>query len=445
MRSVRAWLAAAMIVLAVPMVAPRSSRALDLAGALRDVSTANPTLVARSAMVDAARGRAGAAGAWFAPRLEVGVLNVPTTGGFDADPMTMKMIGVTQRLPVFGPQGLAHDAAREDVTRESATGTLTDYELLGMAWEAYADARLGGELARIAEQHGELMERLVQAARARFESGNGRLDDLLRSQVERATTLGDRVAFRAEEGSARAQLDALRGVAPGAIAAAGGAPDTLAPVPAPVATTVDAWLAAITPDHPRLRGLSAEASGYRFSARAARRSAWPDLELHAAYGFRQALAGPAGPIPQDDMFSATVGLTLPILSGGREHGEGDALDAMARVRDAEQRSAELELRREVVAAHLEAEAQARTEALLADTVITTLERAVDASWTGYRAGTMDLWRVFESAHALYGDEIALVRARQARARAESRLVALTGRTDLLGVALPRPAGTGGGR
>jgi hypothetical protein len=38
-----------------------------------------------------------------------------------------------------------------------------------------------------------------------------------------------------------------------------------------------------------------------------------------------------------------------------------------------------------------------------------------------------------------------VRARQARARAESRLVALTGRTDLLGVALPRPAGTGGGR
>ena len=443
MRAVRA-VAAAMIVLAVPMVAPRSGHALDLPGALRDVSTANPTLAARSAMVDAARGRAGAAGAWFAPRLEVGVLNVPTRGGFDADPMTMKMIGVTQRVPVFGPQGLAHDAAREDVTREVASGTLTNYELLGMAWEAYADARLGGDLARIAEQHGELMERLVQAARARFESGNGRLDDLLRSQVERATTLGDRVAFRAEEGSARARLDALRGVAPGGTAT-GGAADTLAPVPAPVATTAEAWLAAITPDHPRLRGLSAEASGYRFSARAARRSIWPDLELRASYGFRETLAGPAGPIPQDDMFSATLGLTLPILSGGRERGEGDAMDAMARVRDAEQKSAELELRREVVAAHLEAEAQARTEALLADTVITTLERAVDASWTAYRSGTMDLWRVFESAHALYGDEIALVRARQARARAESRLVALTGRTDLLGVALPRPAGTGGGR
>src|SRR5262245_29058281 len=272
MRVVRAGWAAAMIVL---MVAPGPGHALDLPGALRDVSTANPTLTARSAMVDAARGRAGAAGAWFAPRFEAGVLNVPTRGGFDADPMTMKMIGVTQRLPVFGPQGLAHDAAREDVARESAAGTLARYELLGMAWQAYADARLGGELARIAELHGELMERLVQAARARFESGNGRLDDLLRSQVERATTLGDRVAFRAEEGSARARLDALRGVMPGG----SGATDTLAPVPAPVATTAEAWLAAITPDHPRLRGIGAEANGYRLSARAARRSTWPDLEL----------------------------------------------------------------------------------------------------------------------------------------------------------------------
>src|SRR5262245_9247598 len=167
MKAVRAGWAAAMIVLAVPA----TSRALDLPGALRDVSTANPTLAARSAMVDAARGRAGAAGSWFAPRFEAGVINVPTKGGFDADPMTMKMIGVTQRLPVFGPQGLAHDAAREDVTREIASGALTNYELLAMAWEAYADARLGGDLARIAEQHGELMERLVAAARARYESG----------------------------------------------------------------------------------------------------------------------------------------------------------------------------------------------------------------------------------------------------------------------------------
>lgn len=438
MSGARAGLAA-LIVLIAAMAASRPSAALDLPGALREVASANPTLASRQAMVDAARGRAGGAGAWFSPRFEVGVVNVPTRGGFTADPMTMKMIGVMQRLPLLGNQGLARDAARQGIARESADATLTGYELIGMAWEAYADAYVAGELARVADHHLELMDRLVQAARARFESGSGRLEDLLRSQVERASTIGDRVSYQAEAASARARLDALRGVMPGVET------DTLAALPAPVATTREAWLATITPDHPRLRVLAAEANGYRLSASAARRGIWPDLELRASYGFREPLAGTAGPIPQDDMFSASVGLTLPFLSGGRERGEGAELDAMARARESDRRNAELELQREVVVAHVEASSQARTEALLADTVVTTLQRAVDASWTAYRAGTTDLWRVFESAHALYDDEVALIRARQARARAEARLVSLTGRTDLLGVPGGPPIESGGKR
>jgi outer membrane protein TolC len=344
--------------------------------------------------------------------------------------MTMKTIGVMQRLPLFGSEGLARDAAREAVTRESAAATWTGYELLAMTWEAYADARLAGERAAIAEAHVVLMDRLVQSARARFESGSGRLEDLLRSQVERASILGDVTMFRAEADGARARLDALRGVAPG------GATDTLAPMPVPAGTAADVWLAALTPEHPRLRGLTAEANGYRLSARAMRRESWPDLELRASYGFREPIVTPHSTTPQENMFSAMVGFTLPIVAGRDAGAEGAAMDAMARASESERRVAELDLRREVVAAHVEMMAQGRTAVLLADTVITTLQRTIEASWTAYRAGTTDLWRVFESAHALYGHEIALARARQARARAEARLIALTGRTDLLGVTLP---------
>jgi outer membrane protein TolC len=68
---------------------------------------------------------------------------------------------------------------------------------------------------------------------------------------------------------------------------------------------------------------------------------------------------------------------------------------------------------------------------------------VDASWAAYGAGTTDLWRVLEATHALYGEEIALTRARQDLARAAAAMLSLTGRGDLLGVAVP--AGNGGGR
>lgn len=413
---------------------PRPSAALDLPEALSQVASANPTLVARGAMVEAARRRVAPATAWISPRVELGVANVPIHGGLDSDPMTMKMIEVSQRLPLFGDQGASRDAAREAAARESASATLAAYDLFAMTWEAYAEARLAGELAGVAEAHIALMHRLVESARARFESGSGRLEDLLRSQVERSSTQGDLVTFRAESQGARARLDALRGVAPGG--APGAAADTLAPMPAPAATPADAWLTTLGPDHPRLRGLAAEANGYRHSARATRREAWPDLEVRASYGFRAPLVTAHAATPQEDMFSAWVGFSLPFLAGRDAGAEGAAMEAMARASEAERRGAELELRRQVVAAHIEMTAQGRTTALLADTVITTLHRAVEASWTAYRAGSTDLWRVFESAHALYSNELALARARQARARAEARLIALTGRMDLLGVAPP---------
>lgn len=428
----RSGVAALGVVLWGVLAMPRGAGALDLPQALEQAAAANPTLAARGAMVEAARRRVAPAGAWPAPMVEFGVTNVPTNRQFNMDPMTMKMVGVAQRVPVFGSNRLARRAAREGLARETADAEMARFEILGATWEAYADARHATELAAAAESHIPVMDRLVQSARARFESGQGRLEDLLRSQAERANTLRDVAMFQAEAREARARFDALRGVTPEIPG------DTLAPLPVTAAGTLDAWQAALGPGHPRLRAMTAEMNRYRFAARSARRMSWPDLELRASYGWREPLLQPAHgtTIEQDDMFSASVGLMLPIFAGARERSEGAEMDAMARATDAGRRGVELELRRQIVAAHAAAMASRRIVGLLADTVTAVQHRALEASWTSYRAGTTDLWRVFESTHALYAEELALIRARQEQARAEARLVSLTGRADLLGVALP---------
>jgi outer membrane protein TolC len=360
--------------------------------------------------------------------VEAGVVNVPTTGRFDEDMMTMKMLGVTQRVPLFGSNGLSRRSAREAVVAEGAVSQMSHYELYGAAWETYADAYYAGELARRAEGHRGVMDRLVQSARSRYESGNGRLEDVLRAEAERARTLADLAAYRAEERAAQARLAALRGAIPD-----GGVDSLAAPPLATIPASPAAWLAAVAPSHPRLRELDARVGRYRYAAQAARRMTWPDLELKGSYGWRETLAGG---YPQDDMFSASVGFTVPVFASQRERSEGAEMDAMARAGEGERRAMELELREQVVAAHAAAAAAERTVHLLADTVVTTQRRAVDASWSAYSAGATDLWRVFESSHALYEGEIALTRARQDLSRAEARMLSLTGRGDLLGVALP---------
>ncbi len=423
---------AALTALVLVLSGVRPVQALDLETALRQVASANPTLAARRAMTEAARRRVAPAGAWESPMLEVGALNVPTSGRFDMDPMTMKMVGVSQRVPIFGANGLNRRSATAAATAESEASVMTAYETFGMALEAYAGAYYAGLRERGAVDHQAAMDGLVRSARARYESGSGRLEDVLRAEAERARTLADLAAFRAEAEAARARLDALRGVEPGAPA------DTLAPPPlAPVPAEPAAWLAAVAPEHPRLAEMAAQASRYRLAARAARRLLWPDLQLGASYGVREPILG----VKQDNMYSVTLGFMVPIFARSRELSMGAEMDAMAEASQADRRAAELDLREQVTSAWAAAAAAQRSVGLLADTVLVTQRQAVEASWVAYRAGATDLWRVFEASHALYEDQIDLQRAHEDLARAQARFLSLTGRGDLLGVSLPPSPGS----
>jgi outer membrane protein TolC len=375
--------------------------------------------------------------------LELALVNVPEGGALDMDPMTMRTVGVVQRVPLFGRKGLERRAARAEAEAMGAETGMAYFEAYGMAWRAYAEAWHAGERVTATAEHLGTMDRMVSSARARYESAAGRLEDVLRAEAERASAAADLEMFRGEARRARAMLGALRG------RRAGEAPDeTLEPPPAvEVPATPQPWLAAVTEAHPGLTALEARARGERLSARAARRMALPDVELGFMWGFRGTLvmAEPAASppemrIPQDDMWSARIAFMLPIFARSNELAEGAARDAMAEATEAERRAMTLDLEAAVAGVHADAFASARTVRLLADTVVVTYRRALDASWSAYIAGTADLWRTLEAAHRLYEQEIALSRAREALAMAEARFIELTGRGDLLGVSLPPTPG-----
>lgn len=404
------------------------ARALDLETALREVLAANPMLGARAEMAGAARERIAPAGAWNAPMLEVGLQNVPSNGRLDMDPMTMRMLGIAQRVPLSGANGLAREAAREAWRAEDLGTRAAALEMLAMAWERYADAYFAGELVAIAAEHRGVMDRMVAAADARYRAGRGRLDEVLRADADRARLFADLAAFRAEARGAHARLDALRGRAIGAAAESLAAPpDALQPEGSP------AWDEALDGTQPQLAALERQAASRRASARAMRRMTWPDLDLRASWAKR----GPmADGMALDDMWSASVGVMLPVFSGSRERAQAREMDAMARAAESERQAATLDLAAGLAAARARAAAARRTAVLLSDTVVVAQQRALDATWIGYEAGTVDLSRVLESAHALYGEHVALVRARQEFSRACAQVLAITGKGELVGVRLP---------
>jgi outer membrane protein TolC len=408
-------------------VVPHEARGLNLQSALREVATANPTLASRREMVEAARRRVAPAGAWQSPMLEFGAINVPARGRFDMDPMTMKMVGIEQRVPVFGANRLSRRSASAAADAEGAGLEMANYELFSMAWEAYSDAYYADRLAESSRAHRGEMDQLVRSARVRYDSGNGRLDDVLRAEAEQARTLSDLAGFEAEAQGGRARLAALMGRESAALSDTLEPPPTTSPPDDP-----SSIIALVNENHPRLRELRAQVERYRLAARAARRMLWPDLQMNVSYGIRQPIMG----VAQDNMWSATLGLMLPVFAQQRELSEGSEMDAMARASASDLHAATLGLDQQARSLQASAKAYLRTVSLLADTVVTTQRRAVAASRSAYDAGATDLWRVFEASHALYTEEVALIRARQDLLRTEARLLAITARGDLFGLTLP---------
>jgi len=405
-----------------------ASAPLTLGSILHDLSESNPTLAAKRAMTSAAEERHRSTGAWESPMLEFGVVNVPTSWDFNEDEMTMKMVGVAQRIPLFGAKKYQGRAAGEAADAAGSASAGAHLELFGGAIEAYADAYYAMERAREAARHESVMARFVESATARYRSGNGRLDDVLRAEAERARVRAEGAGFQADAERALARLEALRG------RRFEEGPPTLAPPPPfPVPADPSSWVAATADGHPRVKEAEARERGYDLSARASSRMAWPDLEVRASYGQR---GKNAMGMELSDMITATVGVTIPIFYGSREGAMAKEMSAMARAAGAEKEEAALDLTRMARTLHAEAIASSRMVALLADTVVTTQSRAVEASWSAYSAGSIDLWRVFEANHALYADDLALLDARRMLARAQGELVALTGRGDLAGVDLP---------
>jgi outer membrane protein TolC len=408
----------------------RAQTPLGLERVLADVDAANPSLAAKRHETDAARARAQRAGAWDAPMLELSAENVPVHGGFDADPMTMRVVGLEQRLDVFRARSISRTARYSEARAVGAGADAARWERFADAWGAFADAYFASTRAAAAEEHQQVMNRMAAAARARYGSGRGRLDGLLRVEAERARIVADAVGFAAEARSAHARLDALRG-----LDARAEVDELAAPPETQAADSAAGWRDAVAA-HPRLRSLAERERGQLDLARAARRMAWPELSLRAAYGFRGTLADGTA---QDDMWSAGVGVMLPIGTGARQGAEAAEAAAMAAASEAERRDATLELQSELVSLRAQAAASRRTIALLTDTVLVAQKRSLAASWSAYEAGAADLADVLDAAHASYSVELEASRAHQELAGTLARLLAVTARPDLVGVRVP-PSG-----
>jgi outer membrane protein TolC len=277
-----------------------------LASLIQEALARNPDLAQARTLVSADQERIPQAGALPDPTLSLGIQNDGLkkiqVGEMET---SYYQIMVTQGLPWPGKR-----AQRREVARLGAQVTEAGTERTRLTVEA--DVRRGytalllvrGQMALL-DQQALFLQQAEATARSRYEVGQGSQADLLRAQLERTRTDQTRAQLGAQERTAVAVLNRLRGMASDTAVAT---QRTLAQVADPRPVEPD-FLAGAEARSPELKSAKLSVGQAQASLDLARLERRPDFSVSAGYMPRGGL---------DPMWTASVGITLPIWQKNKQ-------------------------------------------------------------------------------------------------------------------------------
>jgi len=394
------WYAVLGLAMAFPAsrVFGQTADSLRLDQVIRDVIRHNNRIAAAQYMEQAARAKVGPAGAWDDPMLMLGVANLPTSFDFNMDPMTMKMIGLSQNVPYAGQKGLQKKAAKAEVEAAVEDRQAMEVDLVMTARYAFADLFYRTKsLDDLISQY-SLLEEVVASATSKLATNQANRDEVLGAQAELWRLQIQLLEAEHMVDEARYSLNILRGFD----ATADVPPLALSSQPE-IPKTPDDWLAAAKQNYPPLQKLSRQSEALAYSGAAARRMSWPMLGLSANYAFRASTEMEK----RDNMIGFQANISLPLFAGRRQKQMAASMEAMRKGIDEEavQKGREVDARLRLLhttALHLE-----QTIDIYRNRIIPAAEDAFQSALTGYSSNRVPYTNVLMFATGIYRDHLAL--------------------------------------
>ena len=364
----------------------------------------HPLLSQSQAEVEMSRARALSAGQLPDPQVRFGMQNVPIDSlALNRDEMSMVTLGVTQMFPPLGKRGLIQQSARAETISSHSKYRDTQARLrheVHMAWlDVYYQER---DLTTVRSSY-ELLDQVVQVARAQYRSGLAQEADVFKAQLERDDLREREESIQAARSMAQSRLARLTGMHNANITVTTDLPA------APPIVHYDDELIAMLPQHPQVTALDAQIRTAELNLAAARRDYYPEFGVEAMYGYRAARDMGGAKVP--DMISAGVVMSMPLWSANRQ-------DARTQERQAQWLA--LRYQRDDLLLQLNADARARYAEytriksrlmLLESTLLPQAEQTVSALLAAYRTGKTDMAGVLRARQVSLDYELRLWRLR----------------------------------
>lgn len=393
------WLLATLILVPISPAtafAAHGSEHSDLASLVEEALTTNPEIRASAARWQAFSERVKQAGSFDDPMLMLKVQNalVRDPLAFNRDPMTSKVIGVSQMLPFFGKRALQREGARSAAESERWSFEERKVELRRMIKETWYKLYFVDRSLEVVEKNIATLDDLTRFAETLYGVGQGLQQDVLKAQVERSKMEEMRISLKQARRSLEATLNTL----------------AYRPAGTAVATITEADLAQVDFDEselerlaaenrPLIKALAAQVEKARVSRKLGEKEYYPDFTVSLEYMQRDPAMGGEG----FDMYGAGVTFNLPVQ---RERRHAMIAEAESETRMAQE---ELNMLRNQIRLGI-ADALARLERsrslaeLYRDGILPQAGQSLEAAMAAYRVGKADFMNVLDSQMALFNFE-----------------------------------------
>lgn len=375
---------------------PRDAQLQELiAEAVRN----NPEIRAASNERLAAQHRVSPAGALDDPMLEAGVINAPLASQtFRREDMTMKMLGLSQKLPYPGKRALRRDFAEKDAESVGYAYQETVNRVVRDVKSAYFELALVVESARLVEKNKQVLEQFLKISESRYSVGQGNQADVLKAQTQLSRMVDELIKLGRERRTTEAEL--IRALGRGAVAVVVPVPAALRLPEAPL--QLEALRETAFRERPQLLGLRSLIDRSAKALDLARADYYPDFDVKFAYGQRdKTLEG----MRRDDMVSLTVAINLPIWrESKRDPRVAEAIAMRNQAMDmyqAQRNEISSNLRQRVASA----EQSLKSARLYEAAILPQARLAVESSLAAYRVNRVDFLTLLDNQMTVFNYEI----------------------------------------
>jgi len=392
---------AVILFFSAPLLAQNANLPPDLQALIAESLKANSDVKQMRSLHTASKETIKPAGALEDPEIGFTYKDVPVdTWAANQEPMTQKMLEVSQKVPFPGKRRLRSEVAEEQARSDGHLAQEKINEVRAKVVIGYWTLSLAYTNSDLTQKNKQFWEQVVQVAETRYSVGQGQQADVLQAQVELGNYLDRLFQWTQKQESSRAELNALRSQPP----------QTPIPRPQPLhARPLRLKLDDLLDQaktRPQLQALEAVIAKQEKAVSLARKEYFPDARISLGYGFRDTLGPPVNQ-KQADMLTSSIMFTVPIWHGSKIQPrirEEQAKESAAR--EARQ-STWNQLAAAIKDRFAKLQRLSKQIVLLDQGIIPQARQAATASLSSYQVGALDFAQLFQSQISVYNTEMQL--------------------------------------